>query len=131
MVRMIAHTKLSFDHLGNARRSPKIGSVALCHRPLEQKADKPLSLDSNQLQRTARRKAHLQCVHPAASARISPAHHRTRIASDLPSNLVERESIIQQSQSAPAPILKKIGASLQSGHTDRIPQHLLLLSLIH
>jgi hypothetical protein len=118
MVWVIAHTKLTLDHLGNARRSPKISSVALCHRSLEQKADKPLSLDSNQLQWTPRRKAHLQCVHPAASARISPAHHRTRIASDLPSNFIERESIIQQRQSAPASILKKIGTPLQSGHTD-------------
>ena len=118
MVRVIAHTKLTFDHLGNARRSPKIGSVALCHRSLQQQADKPPSLHSNQLQRTPRRKAHLQCVHSAASARISPAHHRTRIASDLASNFIERESIIQQRQCAPASILKKICASLQSGHKD-------------
>ena len=118
MVRVIAHTKLTFDHLGNAQRSPKIGSVALCHRSLEQKADKPLSLASRQLQGAPRRKAYLQCIRTAVSARVSPAHHRTRIASDLPSNFIERESIIQQRQSAPAPILKKIGTPLQSGHKE-------------
>ncbi len=118
MVRVIAHTKLTFDHLGNARRSPKIGSVALCHRSLEQKPNKPLSLASRQLKGTPRRKAYLQCTLTTASTRVSPAHHRTRIASDLPSNFIKRESIIQQRQSASAPILKKIGAPLQSGHKD-------------
>src|SRR5258708_34576012 len=118
MVRVIAHTKLTFDHLGNARRSPKIGSVALCHRSLEQKGAKPLSLASRQLQGAPRRKAYLQCIHTAVSTRVSPAHHRTRIASDLSSYFIERESIIQQCQSTPASILKEIGAPLQSGHKD-------------
>jgi hypothetical protein len=118
MVRVIAHAKLTLDHLGYARCGPQIGPVALRHRSLEQKADKSLSLGSSQFQWAPGRKAHLQCVHPAASARISPTHHRTWIASDLSSNFIESESIIQQRQSAPTPILEKIGASLQSGHRE-------------
>ena len=34
----------------------------------------------------------------------------------LPSNFIKRESIIEQRQSTLAPIFKKIGTPLQSGH---------------
>src|SRR5665213_1477404 len=90
MVPVVAHTKLALDHLGNARRGPQIGPVILRHRSLEQQGDQTLSLGDYQLQGTAWREAHLQCVKAAVPPRIPPAHHRTRIASDLPPNFVER-----------------------------------------
>jgi carbamate kinase len=46
MVRVIANSELTLDHLGNAGRGPQIGSVSLRHRPLEQQAAQTLSLAS-------------------------------------------------------------------------------------
>src|ERR1039457_4826849 len=90
MVRMVPHTKLAFDHLGNTRRGPQIGAVTLRHRSLQQQADQTLSLRWTQLQGTPRRKAHLQRIRSALPPRVAPTHHRTRIAADTSSNFVER-----------------------------------------
>jgi hypothetical protein len=58
MVRVIADSELTLDHLGNARRGPQIGPVTLRHRSLEQQADQTLSLRRTQLQGTPRREAY-------------------------------------------------------------------------
>src|ERR1035438_7066017 len=47
MARVITHAKLPLDHLGDARRGPQIGTVALRQRSLEQQTDKTLSLCGN------------------------------------------------------------------------------------
>jgi len=59
MVRVVVHTKLALNHLGDARRGPQIGAVALRHRSLEQPTVQTLSLSDSQLQGAAWRRTHL------------------------------------------------------------------------
>ena len=54
---------------------------------------------------------------------ITPAHHRTGMASDAPPHFVERITRIQQRQSSLAPVFQQIGAPLQSGHRCSAPEH--------
>ena len=117
MVRVIANSKLTFDHRGNARGGPQIGPVTLRHRSLEKQTDRPLSLRGDQFRGTAQRKAHLQGTGPATAPVIPPAHHRTRIAPNPAALLVQRVARLQQSQCTSPPVLQKIGVPLRSGIT--------------
>jgi len=126
VIRVIAYAELALNHLGDACGGPQIGAIALCQRALEQQANKLLSLSGGQLQWASRRKTDLQSLVSALPSSIAPAHHRTRVTSDLPSDFVERVALIQQRQGATATVFQKLGTCLQSGHGETVPLKVLL-----
>src|SRR5882724_13671500 len=123
MIPVILNSKLTLDQL---RHSPQIGSVAMGDRSLQKQLYQAFSLCLVQLQRTTGRVAYPQSLGSTTPAGITPAHHRTGIASDASPYLVERTTRIQQRQGSLAPVLQQIGAPLQSGHRCSAPEPLLL-----
>jgi hypothetical protein len=51
---VIVHPKLPLDHLGDARRGPQVGPVAVRRRSLEEQLHQPAPLGGSQLGRAAR-----------------------------------------------------------------------------
>src|SRR5438270_11956880 len=112
---VIADSELPLDNLSNADRGPEIRPVTLRDRSSKEEPHQAFSLRRVQLPRTAWRETHPQGFRSATPPGITPAHHRTRIASDAPSRFVERVTSTQQRQSSPAPIFQQIGAPRRSG----------------
>src|SRR5207237_5017412 len=112
----ITNSKIATVHVGNARRGPQIGPIAIREWSFEQQSDQAPALRGIQLPRTAGREAHLQRSCSTPSPCIAPVHHRTSIASDAPRHFIQRVTTIQQLQSSLAPIFQEICASLRSGH---------------
>jgi hypothetical protein len=90
MVAMILDSELALDHLGNASRGPQIRPVTMGWRPASQFLLQPLALRSIQLPRASWRKAHPQSLGSTVPPGITPAHHRTGIASNPPPYFVEQ-----------------------------------------
>ena len=122
---VIADSELPLDDLSNADRGPEIRPVTLRERSSKEEPHQAFSLRRVQLPRTAWRETHPQGFRSATPPGITPAHHRTRIASDAPSRFVERVTSTQQRQSSPAPVFQQIGAPLRSGHSVLPPEHSL------
>jgi hypothetical protein len=73
---------------------------------LQKKVDQAPPLRPVQLQRSSWGETHSQCLGASPPSGIAPAHHRTCIAADAPSHLIERLTRIQQRQGTLAPILE-------------------------
>src|SRR5713226_4494541 len=128
------------DHVGNQLEAGFIGKYYMGAQPrsvffirgqsfdrsLQKQIYQAFSLCLVQLQRTTGRVAYPQSLGSATPAGITPAHHRTGIASYASPYLVERTTRIQQRQGSLAPVLQQIGAPLQSGHRCSAPESLLL-----
>src|SRR5882724_1728003 len=100
MIPVILNSNLTLDQLRHTGRCPQIGSVAMGDRSLQKQLYQAFSLCLVQLQRTTGRVAYPQSLGSATPAGITPAHHRTGIASDASPCLVERTTRIQQRRSS-------------------------------
>src|ERR1700674_2000964 len=126
MIPMVLNSELVADQFCNASGSPEIRPVPMHHGPLQKKLDQAPPLPPIQLQGSTWGEAHPQPLGSPPSSSITPAHHRTCIATDTPPHFVERVTRIQQRQGSLASILEQVGAPLQSGHRCSAPEPLLL-----
>src|SRR5208282_1258853 len=96
MIPVILNSKLTLDQFRNTGRGPQIGSVTMGDRSLQKQIHQAFSLSLIQLPRTAGRVAYPQSLGSATPTGITPAHHRTGIASNASPYLIERTTRIQQ-----------------------------------
>src|SRR5207253_1076139 len=88
MITMVLDSEFTANQFRNAGGGPEIGSVAVHHRPLQEKRDQTPSLLPIQLQRSTWGETHPQPLLSTPASCITPAHHRTCIAADAPPNLI-------------------------------------------
>src|SRR5260370_5072626 len=112
MIPMVLNSELVANRFRKARGSADVRPVPMHQRTLQQKLDQAPSLPPIQLQGSTWRGAHPQPLGSTPSSSITPAHHRTCIATDTPPHFVERVTRIQQRQGSLASIFEQVGAPL-------------------
>src|SRR5271157_953351 len=114
MVAVIVHAKLLLDEFGDEGGRSKIGAVAAGQRPLQH--HQAALLGWLQLHRASWRRPDLQRLRSTSPPGIEPTHHGNGRTLNTPSDLIEGEVGLEQSQRSLAPVFEEIGATLQSGH---------------
>ena len=121
MITVIIHPKLPLDHLGDARRGPQVGLVAVRYRSLEEQLHQAAPLCGSKLRWAARRRGDSQCLSATSPPSVEPPHDRTGRTTDTTPDLIERQAGLQQRQGSPASVFQQISATLRSGHRCCVP----------
>ena len=121
MIAVVVHPELTLDNLGNSRRGPQVGPVAVRDRPFEVQLHQAAPLGRSQPGRAPRGRADLQSLRSSSLPGIAPPHDGTGVALDATGNFIEGETGLQERQSSPAPIFQQVGVTLQSGPGCSLP----------
>ena len=89
MREVVINGELSVDQGGHSVSGPYVGTPPKGHGALEQQLQQFSLLLTAHSCRSARGGANLQPCLPEVIPSVTPAHHRTGVASDAPSDLVE------------------------------------------
>lgn len=115
---MVGDAELVFDDLGDARRGPQIGGVAVGQGTLQQELLETPQLPRGHLRRPSGRGAHLQGLPTATLPCIAPAHDGAGGAVQQPGDLVERAALVEQGKGTMATRFEKVSRTWRSwyGH---------------
>jgi len=89
MVAVVIHPKLTLDDLGDTRRRPQVGSVAVRQWSLEEQLHQTAPFGGSELRRASRGRADPQRLCAASAPSLEPPHYRTGRTMDAPPDLVE------------------------------------------
>jgi len=96
VIAMVSHPQAAFDQLGNPLRGPQLRPVAVGHGPVGQQTNEPSFLLRCQPRGPTARGLGLQRRLPASSERIEPTQHTAGVAADSPSDLMQRQLLLEE-----------------------------------
>jgi hypothetical protein len=96
VITMVFYSQLTFDQIGNALCGPQLGSVAVCHGPLCQEANKAFFLFRCQLGRSTRHRLGLQRFFTAVLECITPSKDATGVTPHTTGNLMKGQFLFKK-----------------------------------
>jgi hypothetical protein len=96
VITMVFDSQLPFDQIGNTLGSPQLGSVAVCHGPLSQEANKAFFLFRCQLWWSTGHRLGLQRFFPAVLECITPPKDTAGVTTHTPGDLVQGQILFKK-----------------------------------
>jgi hypothetical protein len=95
VIAMVFYSQLTFDQIGNALCGPQLGSVAVCHGPLSQEANKAFFLFRCQLWWSAGHRLGLQRFFTAILEGITPPKDAAGVTTHTTGDLMKGQILFE------------------------------------